>query len=155
MNRKKVLRRLLYASLAVLGVVIIYRFTRPVLFHWPGDCVCTDYSPEVEGYSIWNPLRNRAPEHDASHFLEDLRDDKVSASATPELNADIRSRKVPHTHNMAWKLEYRENHGNLVSLYYEFYEGGMKRTHDSGSEGMVEVKLENGIWKADQFDVTW
>jgi hypothetical protein len=141
--------------LAVLGVIGIYRFTRPVLFHWPGECVCTDYSPEVEGFTVWNPLRNRAPERDASRFLEDLRNDKVSTFAEPQLAAEIQSGRVPHKRNMGWELEYRENHGNLVSLYYKFYDSGTMRASDSGSEGLVEVKLENGTWKADQFDVVW
>ncbi|MGA9071707.1 MAG: hypothetical protein WB424_15695 [Terracidiphilus sp.] len=114
MTRKNVFRRLLYTVLAVLGVTGIYRFTRPVLFHWNDECVCTDYSPEVEGFTVWNPIRNRTPERSADHFLEDMRSGKVSAFAEPKLSTKFLSGKVPHTPIMRWELKDRENHGDLV-----------------------------------------
>jgi len=153
MTRKIVLRRLLYSAVTVLGVIGIYRFTRPVLFHWPGDCVCTDYSPEVEGFTVWNPLRNRAPERSADRFLEDMRNGKVSAVAEPQLSAEFLSGKVPHTPILRWELKDRENHGDLVFLYYKYFI--TTQPSEDGGEGMIEIKLENGTWKADRFDVVW
>ena len=153
MTRKSVFLRLLYSVLAVLGVTGIYRFTRPVLFHWPGECVCTDYSPEVEGFTVWNPLRNRAPERTADHFLEDMRSGRVSAFGGPQLSADFLSGKVPHTPILRWELEDRENHGDSVFLYYKFHY--VAQPSDDGGEGMMEIKLESGSWKADQFEAVW
>jgi hypothetical protein len=153
MTRKSVLRWLLYTVLAVLGVIGICRFTLPVLFHWPGECVCTDYSPEVEGFTVWNPLRNRAPERSADHFLEDMRNGKVSAFAEPQLSAEFLSGKIPHTPILRWELKDRENHGNLVLLYYKYH--FTTQPSDVGGEGIIEIKIENGTWKADQFDVVW
>jgi hypothetical protein len=153
MPRKSVLHWTSYTALAVLGIIGIYRFTRPVLFHWPGECVCTDYSPEVEGFTVWNPLRNRAPEDSADHFLEDMRNGKVSAFAEPQLSAEFLSGKVPHTPILRWELRDRESHRGSVFLYYKFYI--TTRLSDDGGEGMIETKLENGTWKANQFDVVW
>lgn len=153
MTRKAALWRLFFTALAVLGVIGIYRFTLPVLFHWPGECVCTDYSPEVEGFTVWNPIRNRAPERSADHFLEDMRNGKVSAFAEPQLSAEFLSGKVPDTPILRWELKDRENHGDLVVLYYKYYIA--PQPSDDGGEEMIEIKLENGTWKADQFNAVW
>lgn len=153
MAGKSVLRRLLYTALVVLGLTGIYRFTRPVLFHWPGECVCTDYSSEVEGFTVWNPLRNREIERSADHFLEDMRSGKVSAFAESQLSAKFLSGEIPHTPILRWELKDREDHGDRVVLYYMYY--FTLEASDTGGEGILEMKLENGMWKADQFDAVW
>lgn len=142
----------------ILGVFVfffllysfIYR-SRSVLYHVDGDCACTDYSYQVEGFSLFNPLRNRAPEWAASHFLKDYSYGRKPTNAAPEILKDLGTGKS----DIRWKLKGREDRGNSVRLFYDF---GTPKTWyftEYGSEGMVQVSLYDGKWKVDQFDVTW
>jgi hypothetical protein len=141
---------MLYTALAVFGVIGIYRFTLPVLFHWPGECVCTDYSPEVEGFTIWNPLRNHAPERAAERFLEDYSDGKESAFAEPGL-----AKTMTHEGSrIRWKLKDREDKRDVVLLFYSLDDTGTALVDYEG-EGMITMKKVRRNWKADEFNAVW
>jgi hypothetical protein len=153
--RLKRVRRTLPYIAAILGVLVLYRFTQPVLFHIPGDCVCSDYSDRVDGFTILNPIRNRAPERSADGFLADLRDGRTSNYATPQLVSEVRGPSAGARH-LQWSLRYREDFGSKVLLYYGLDNTGAAHLPlEYGGEGMVEVDRVNGSWKADRFDVVW
>jgi len=146
------LRRLLLICAGILGVVVLYRFTQPVLFYIPSDCACTDWSDRVEAFTVFNPLRNRAPERVADGFLADLRDGRRSTYSTAELASETLG---ANSRSLLWKLNFRENQPNRVLLYYKLdaSDAGVAPTY--GSEGMIEVEKANGIWKAAKFDAVW
>jgi hypothetical protein len=154
-TRLKKVRRVLPYVAAIIGVIVLYRFTQPVLFHIPGDCVCSDYSDRVDGFTILNPIRSRTPERIADDFLADLRDGRASSYATPQLVSEVRSRSEGPRH-LKWSLRYREDFGSKVLLYYGLDDTGTADLPlEYGGEGMIEVDRINGVWKADRFDVVW
>lgn len=157
MTRKNLIRRVLYGVSIILAVSGIYRFTRPILFHWPGKCVCTDFSGEVDGFTVFNPLRNLASERAADRFLESVRDGNVVVSTyvEPQLAEEYISSRNSPIHHLKWKLKYRENKGDLVFLFYKFDQTGAMALSDWGSEGKITMKDYGGYWKANRFDVVW
>jgi hypothetical protein len=124
----------------------------PILFHIPGDCVCTDVSQEVEGYSIFNPLRNRDPEIAADAFLTEMNAGKCPSNATAEMKSAVCDPAKPRYHRNAWRLAYRKDESQRASLFYGFREP--PDSPESG-EGMIVMIKSDGTWKADQMDVTW
>lgn len=148
MTRSKKVRRVLAYVAAILGIVVLYRFTRPVIFYIPSDCVCSDYPAQVEGFSVMNPFRDRTPERAADRFLDDTRRGRESAFAAPELASKLKSRG---TNVSAWKLAYREDTGDSVLLYYKVDASGLKNPPDYGGEGMIEMRRETAGWRAVNF----
>jgi hypothetical protein len=116
---------------------ILFHLRSPVLFHLDGGCVCTDYSPEVEGFSFFNPLRNRAPEATADAFLRDVRDGRCPASAAPILAADFCSTPRSYFHATVWKLKHRTDRPEGITLYYAFNGTG---------EGLLKLAGKDGSW---------
>ena len=151
MTRLKRIRRVLPYVGAILGIVVIYRFTRPVLFYIPSDCVCSDYSDRVEGFVVFNPLRNRAPERAADRFFEDVRDGRASDYAEPELAANMTN---DHTRfsKLRWKLAFREDSRGGVTLLYKLDPTGGKLNIDvDHGYGNVSLVRRHGSWKAEDF----
>lgn len=152
MTRLRKTRRVLAYVAAALGLIVLYRFTRPVLFYIPSDCACTDYSDRVQAFVILNPFRNRAPEQAADGFLADVRDGKRSTHATQQLASEMENAR----RRLQWHLQFRENQGNRVLLYYKLdNSGAASGVSEYGGEGMIEVDRISGVWKADRFDVVW
>ncbi|MGA3080209.1 MAG: hypothetical protein ABSD44_02370 [Terracidiphilus sp.] len=151
---RRVWKGLGITSGAFVSVFLLYSFinrSHSVLYHIDGDCACTDYSYQVEGFSLFNPFRSRAPERAVNRFLKDYRNGKISTYAVPEIANSMGTGKS----DIRWVLEGREDHGNSVQLFYDF---GTQKTWyftEYGSEGMIQVSLLDGKWKVDQFDVTW
>lgn len=155
MTRLRNVRRFLSFAAAVLGLIVLYRFTRPVLFYIPSDCNCSDYSDRIDGFAVLNPFRNRAPEQAANGFLSDLRDGRESHYATAQLVSELRG-PSGGTRRLQWRLKFRENKGDRVLLYYQLdATGAADIALEYGSEGMIEVDKIKGVWKADRFDVVW
>ncbi|MBS1802680.1 MAG: hypothetical protein JST28_04905 [Acidobacteria bacterium] len=153
MSRPAKLHRVLLACCAgLLGVLVVYRFTQPVLFYIHSDCACTDWSDRVEAFAVLNPFRNRAPERAADGFLLDLREGRRSSYSTPELASDASQAKL---RSLQWKLNFRENQSNRVTLYYKLDKNSPGAIPAYDSEGLIEVEKANGIWKAAKFDVVW
>jgi hypothetical protein len=59
--------------IVILSALACTRHRFPVLLHLSGRCVCTDYSADVGGLTVFNPLRDRSPEAGANEFLDALR----------------------------------------------------------------------------------
>jgi len=61
----------------------------------------------------------------------------------------------PRRH-LKWHLQFRENQGNRVLLYYKLdNNGAASGVSEYGSEGMIEVEKINGNWEAVSFDAVW
>jgi hypothetical protein len=116
--------------------------------------VCTDYSDDVTGLTIFNPLRDRAPEVAAEHFFVDLREGRLQQSGfkTKQFKVDAYENGIP---GFAWKLRNRKYENGKVILFYNFdkYEAGVTSNFDS--EGAVEVVKEDWVWKVSDFGVVW
>jgi hypothetical protein len=144
---------LLFLAFAFITLVLI-RLQYPVLFHLSGSCACTDYSEEVEGTTLFNPFRGHLPESAADSFLWMIRQGQPL-----DVAPDFRSTDWLHLEHkpiaFEWRLRYRLDRPNRVSLYYQFTRlDGLEHGRWS-SEGTVEVEKINGRWKAADFDVVW
>ena len=155
MARLTRVRRLLPYGAAILVALVLYRFTRPVLFYIPSDCVCSSYSDRVDGYVVFNPLRSRDPERVADRVLEDARDDKVSTFATPELAARMTNDRE-HFSQLRWKLAFREDSRDGVTLFYKLDPTGGKLNIDvDHGYGNMWMTKEHGSWKAEGFGASF
>lgn len=127
----------------------------PVLFHLAGSCACTDYSEQVEGFTVLNPLRDRSPEHTADAFLADLSNGRCPLQAVDKLAKEVCSLRFEQVKFpiFLWKLKYRADEPHRVTLYY-----GFRRSRDQATfsgEGFVELADDSGGWKASGYDVIW
>jgi hypothetical protein len=144
-------RSLVIVPIGVSGFLLFAFLHRdPVLFHIPGDCACTDVSQEVEGFSILNPFRRRAPERAADAFLSDLNAGKCPSNATARMKTNVCA--LGGDPRLKWRLAYRKDAPDKVSLFY-----GFRAAPDflEGSEGVIVMVESEGAWKADEMDVTW
>jgi hypothetical protein len=155
MNRwQKVGISALLSVAAVLIALACVRHRYPVLFHLSGSCACTDYSEEVEGYTVLNPFRDRSSEASANAFLDNVRQGQplvVAPDFTPADWLHLYHKPIP----MEWRLRYRRDQPHHVSLYYQFTSLGSEPYPRWGGEGTVEVVEINGTWKVSSFDVIW
>lgn len=154
MTRLRRIRRALPYVGAILGLFVVYRFTRPVLFYIPSDCNCTDYSDRIDSFAVLNPLRNRAPERAADQFFEDLRNRRKPSNAEPQLAAELASGSTLNSPRLKWHLTFREDKGNTVHLYYKLDPTGSVILSDYG-EGMLQMKRTDGSFRAESLDVVW
>jgi hypothetical protein len=133
---------------------VVYRFTRPVLFYIPSDCVCTDYSDRIDGYVVLNPIRNRAPERAADRFFEDVRNGRKPNNVEPQLAAELASGSAVNSPRLRWQLTFREDEGKTVRLYYKLDPTGSEILSVYG-EGMLEMKKTDDSFRAESLDVVW
>ena len=131
------------------------RHRAPVLFHLSGSCACTDYSEEVEGFTVLNPFRDRSPEHAADGFLADVSNGRCPAAAVDKLAKEVCSVKSVQGKFpiFLWRLRDREDEPHRVVLYYSF-----RRMRDEATfsgEGSVELVDGGGGRKASTFGVIW
>jgi hypothetical protein len=139
---------------AVLCILVCTRHRYPVLFHISGSCACTDYSEEVEGWSVFNPFRDRSPEASADTFLEDLRQGRPLTVA-PDFGPADWLHIVHNPVAFEWRLRHRRDQPHRVSLYYQFTRLDGKPYQRWSGEGTVAVVEMNGNWKTQTFDVVW
>jgi hypothetical protein len=143
------------ALLGLLVLLVLYRFTQPVLYYIPADCNCTSYSDRVEGYVVLNPYRNLAPERAADKVLEDARDGRISPLAAPELATRLASDRE-HFSKLGWKLAFREDSWDGATLYYKLDPTGGKMNIDvDHGYGYMNMVTEPGSWKAEDFGASY
>ncbi len=150
------LRRIvLWSCAGILGLLVLYRFSQPVLFYIPSNCECSSYSDQVDGYVVFNPFRSRAPEQVADRVLEDTRDGKISAFADPELTARMANDRV-HFSQLRWKLAFREDSSDGVTLLYKLDPtGGRVNLDTDHGYGNIVMTKERGSWKAEDFGASF
>ena len=150
-----------WAGIVFLAAVVSFLFYAlvrhhaPVLFHLSGSCACTDYSEEVEGFSVFNPFRDRSPEQASNTFLADISNGRCPTAAVDKLVKGVCSMKTEQGGFplFQWRLKHREDGPNRVTLYYSF-----RRKRDEArfsGEGFVELVDGGGGWKAYNYDVMW
>jgi hypothetical protein len=145
--RSRAIGRLL--TLALLGALVLSLGAafalrrRPILFHIFADtgCACGDYHEEVTGLIVRNPFRDSSPEKSAARFLEELRNDRCTA--TPSLcQYALDGHRVSE-----WRLVNRLDRGNGVLLYYKLTKyGAPDPRYKLSGEGLIEVVRTQGGW---------
>jgi hypothetical protein len=144
-------------GVALLSVFIIAarpRFSRDAVQLFADDCPCGDYHEDVTGLIALNPLRSRAPEQLATHFLSDLSQGKCETTIDPSICQYGLTEARPL---LDWKLRNRHDSGNKVSLFY-MVEGKHRPgrdiyPHDAWGEGMVEVERSGTQWRVSNYGV--
>ncbi len=136
---------------AVFSVLACVRHRYPVLLHLFSSCACTDYSDEVTGLTVFNPLRDRSPEASANAFLEEIKKGRcpIMAPGTGPVDCAF---LMSNRRSSEWRLKNRRDQPHRVSLYYQFTRFGDTHERWSG-EGTVEVVDTDGIWKAAAIDI--
>jgi hypothetical protein len=144
---------LVVSSICYSVYAFVYR-AKPVVFHSDNfACACTDWSPEVDGFTVFNPFRDRAPERDADSFLADLSHGRCPVNAAKEFIADACKDGRRQYPPMAWKLRFRRDEPHRVQLYFNFERFGDNPTHGMTGEGFVEMTDGENHWKAKSMDV--
>jgi hypothetical protein len=144
----------LFSVAAVFFIIAGVRHRQPVLFHISGSCACTDYSEEVEGWTLFNPLRDRSPEASGNAFLEAIKQGRCPVAAPNSVPVDCAPGKLKPI-PVEWRLRYRRDQPHLVSLYYQFTRLNGEPYPRWGGEGTVQVIDIDGTWKTSFWDVTW
>ena len=121
-------------ALSVVVLISKPHFSRSSVLLFGSSCPCPTFHEQVTGFIVLNPLRDRAPERVASHFLSDLR--------TGKCNANL-------------KLKNRRDVGNTVTLFYLF-KGKFRPDSDilpgdAWGEGMVQVERLGTEWKVTNY----
>ena len=154
-SRRRLIRNISVALAAVClaAVCLWHRF--PVLLHFAGSCACTDYSAEVEGAAVFNPLRDTAAETAAAQFLEDLRQGRCPTTAKGPVRSEVCSMRGGVPPARKWRLEFRRDTPGRVSLYYKFDRTPDDLAPQFGGEGMVALDQSKGAWNVAAYDIVW
>lgn len=99
-----------------IAALPIYRVAtgKPILASTPGDWdgACGDWYIKTTRLAVWNPIRDQTPERAAESFLQELRANNC-ASGIELCESALPNRRVSH-----WKLVYRGDDSNNVTLYF-------------------------------------
>lgn len=121
---------------------------KPVLVHTLGewDCACGEMYIKTTMRVIWNPFRDRQPEIAGDDFLSKGRaidSDGAIAVCQPSL---------PAHRVTAWKLSYREDSGDVATLYYKLTKHGMEGQSNVTGVGVIDVRKTPAGWCVAGFD---
>jgi hypothetical protein len=137
--------------LGVTGAGLFATRSRPVVYAFieQGDPV---HEP---AFSVFNPFRDRAPEHAANVLLEDLnRGDYVAAlskiSDPTALNAERLERET-ESRLQSWRLRNRTDRGATTKLFY-WADRGKPGAHDLPL--WITVERVGDHWQVRDYD-TW
>ena len=134
-----VLKVLVVAVVLVLGLVayLFYQRSRSVLYRY----VEAGNPVQEPAFAIFNPFRDRSPEHSAEAFLEVIKAGQCERAMSalpdmPEYRQDICEREKGSP-LMSWRLKNRTDEPQKVRMYYRVN----RKTYD-GYQGQVWVTLE-------------
>ncbi|HWR37482.1 MAG TPA: hypothetical protein VN622_16590 [Clostridia bacterium] len=121
---------------------------RPILAYSPGewDCACGDMYIKTTRHVIWNPLRDRLPEAAAFEFLADLKTNHCSAGRV------VCEGILPNHRVSAWKLAYREDRAEIVSLYFKLAKYGKDPRYNLTGVGVVDLRKGTDGWAVIGYD---
>lgn len=121
---------------------------RPLLVHTPGDwtCACGEMYIKTTIWGIWNPFRDREPEVLADKLLSKLRANDCGS------NVEVCQASMPTRRVSAWMLSYREDTGNMATLYYKLTKYGAKANAELTGVGAVDVRKTVAGWQVAGFD---
>jgi hypothetical protein len=116
----------------------------PILFHAFGerDCACGDFHDKVTGLAIWNPFRDRSPEHTANDFLFSLRANECL------VGRELCDYALPGHRVSDWKVMNREDRGDSVTLYLKLTKYGVSDLrYGLTGEGMIRLRKGAAGWR--------
>ena len=145
------LKVLTFIVAAMLGTAAYLYFVRssPVLYKnvEAGDPV------KEPTFSIFNPFRDRSPEHSAEAFLKQLRAGQceqatVALSVLPERRQDIceRERRSPLA---SWRLKNRTDEPQKIKMYYQVK---AENHNDLQGQAWVTVEKQGEKWQVTSYE---
>ena len=127
-----------------IAALPVYRLATgwPILANTPGewDCACGDWYIKSTRLVLWNPVRDQTPERAAESFLAGLRENNCTAGT--ELCKSAR----PNRRVSNWKLAYREDDANHVTLYFKLTKYGERPELKLSGVGAVTVEKRRMEW---------
>jgi hypothetical protein len=139
---------LVFFSLAVFSA-LAYRVmaNKPIIVSTFGewDCACGDWHTKTTREVFWNPFRDSAPEHAAAAFLRGLRDNNCKATLGLCESA-LRNDRVSN-----WKLAYREDDGDYVTLYFKLTKHGGSPKYELTGEGAITLQHRGNEWIVESY----
>ncbi len=146
-----VLKVLVFAVVLVLGLTayLYYQRSRSVLYRY----VEAGNPVQEPAFAIFNPFRDRSPEHSAEAFLEVIKAGQCERAMSalpnmPEYRQDICEREKGSP-LMSWRLKNRTDEPQKVRMYYR-----VNRKTDDGYQGQLWVTLEKQSeeWQVKQYE---
>jgi len=141
----------LIIALLLAGVAyLFYQRSRPVLFRYSetGDPV------KEPAFAIFNPFRDRAPEHGAEAFLDSMKAGQcemamssVSGSSIERIRETCEREK--NSPLVGWQLANRNDQSDNVRLYYR-----VNRPSYDGYRGQLWITVQKtaGDWKVVKYE---
>ena len=139
-------------ALLVAGVILFYS---PSVLYSCRDSGALDPAPV---FTIFNPLRDRAPEFQAGRVLQALRaGDCASAlhSVLPTDRLDQACQIEIHRPLTAWSLADRQDKGLTTTLHFKLYRDGFLRPGLYNNAWLTMKHQGNGIWTLVHFDALY
>jgi hypothetical protein len=142
---------LVFAVVLLLGLAayLYYQRSRSVLYRY----VEAGNPVQEPVFAIFNPFRDRSPEHSAEAFLEVIKAGQCERAMsalpdTPESRQDICEREK-ESPLMSWRLKNRTDEPQKVRMYYR-----VKRKTYGGYQGQLWVTLEKQgeEWQVKQYE---
>jgi hypothetical protein len=136
---------------SVLGILAFLWYSPPVLFHFK-DRAALD--PADGLFVVFNPFRDRQPEHMAERFLNLLsgpnKKEVISQlKAKEEYAAYLTERETAHPLT-GWSLMDRQNEKGRLSLHYKAWRADYP--HAVYGNVWLFLRNDNGIWKIEGFE---
>lgn len=128
---------------ALASLLLLLR-RQPVLLHVfaETECACGDYDRELTGLTVFNPLRDRSPERTADNFFATLREGRCPSVIEPKFCDYALDRRAT-----GWKLAYRSDRRDRVSLYFKLTKLGSGPQHQFTGGGLLELAPTGVTWK--------
>jgi len=138
-------------SIVLLSAVLVFRLLtrKPILGYIIGewDCACGVWHEKVTRGVIWNPLRDRSPEHAANAFLLGLRSNQCNA------RAEVCRGALVHRRVSNWELRFRENEGQSSFMYFVLtHIDRSENVPELSGQGVVTAKFQDGRWLVVGYD---
>jgi len=134
----------------LLAALPAYRLAtaNPILAATPGewDCACGEWYIMTSRTVLWNPFRDRGPEHAAESFLVRLRANSCTA------DSGLCTSALPTLRVSEWKLGYREDAGAHVTLYYRLTKFDSSDGDALSGQGAITVAPQGAGWAVTGYD---
>jgi len=122
------------------GMVLLHAFYDPF-------CACGDYSEEVGGINVLNPLRDRQPERVAEQFFQDASQGKCSGRYSTDLCQYFQG-EAPAK---GWKLANAVAKDDGIDLFYKLDSSRDPPNKSWTGEGCVHVSRIAAGWRVSSY----
>ncbi|HEY7543703.1 MAG TPA: hypothetical protein VID27_02415 [Blastocatellia bacterium] len=148
-NKRKIIFRIVLAATALLLLLALW--VRPAVLLRLKDPSAVD--PADGLYVVFNPLRNREPEHCAAHFLGLLRDGKCEHSIGSLRDSSRRLETLCREENehklVRWELADRKDESEKIELHFRVFRVGY-RENTWGNVWVTVERNEQG-WQVGDY----